>query len=149
MNATALRLRKQKRTRWGEYARSKSSSDYDRYVESRNQLRKVTRRLRRDFETKLATELKTNPKAFWRYTNTRLKTKAGIDALENEAGEVSSHPKEKAEILNRYFSSVFVDEDLDSLPKPRCNLTGVPLDIFPHWRRLRCRVNDHLRHGWN
>ena len=116
MTRAALRLRKRKRVHWAEFMRSRSSLDYSRYKRSANQLRTETRRLRKDFEARLADELKSNPKAFWRYVNTRMKTKVGIDALECENGSILSSPQDKAEILNRFFTSVFVDEDLITVP---------------------------------
>ena len=116
MNRAALRMRKLKRSLWAQYMKSKSPTDYTQYTKCRNKLRKMTRQLRKEFELKLAEESKSNPKAFWRYVNTRLKTKTGIDALEDEEGVVHCSPQKKAEILSRYFGSVFVDEDLNTLP---------------------------------
>ena len=119
MNREALRLRKRKRTHWAQYLRSKSPLDHAKYARMRNKLRKETRRLRKDFEIRLAEELKSNPKSFWRYVNTRMKTKPGIDVLEDDVGRAQSSPEKKAEILNNFFSSVFVDENLNVIPEPR------------------------------
>ena len=69
MNTAALRLRKRKRILWSVYRRTLLPSDYGRYVKCSNQLRRMTRNLRRTFEMKLVKELKVQPKAFWRYTN--------------------------------------------------------------------------------
>ena len=38
-----------------------------------NELRKLTRQLRTDFETKLAEESKQKPKQLWKYVNSELK----------------------------------------------------------------------------
>ena len=116
MNAAALRLRKKKRELWAQYRRSEHIVDYVRYTHSRNQLRKMTRALRKSFEEKLVKDLKNQPKAFWKYTNSRIKTKAGIDALRTESGALVNRPRDKADILNMFFSSVFIKEDLTTLP---------------------------------
>ena len=81
LNKAALKLRKKKRRLWAIYVRSKNPDDYSKFATSRNSLRKMTRKLRAEFEAQIASQMKTNPKLFWRYANTRLKTKSGIDRL--------------------------------------------------------------------
>ena len=39
------------------------------YCRARNQVRKLMRRIQKEFEMKLSTEAKTNPKAVWKYMN--------------------------------------------------------------------------------
>ena len=128
MNTAALRLRKKKRIAWSVYKRTLLPSDYGRYVKVRNQLRRMTRNLRKSFELKLVNELKLQPKAFWRYTNSRMKAKAGIDALKNDEGVLVSDSKGKADMLNGFFGSVFTREDLSALPVPdvQCNVEEMP-----------------------
>ena len=64
----------------------------------------------------LVKDIKTNPRAFWQYTNTRLKTRSGIGALRNSAGKLENRDGEKAGILNTFFGSVFTREDTTSAP---------------------------------
>ena len=105
----AQRLRREKSLLWNMYAHTRDPVDYARYCRCRNRLRKLTRELRRTFEFRLSKELKDNPKAFWKYSNSRLKTKVGIDALRDENGLVIRDDVTKASILNKYFSSVFTN----------------------------------------
>ena len=116
MNREALRLRKKKRLLWATYTRCPNLEDLAKYKLCRNKLRKLTRNLRRDFEAQIASDVQTNPKSFWRYVNTRLKTKPGIDVIEDEQGQPKSLPSDKSELLNKFFSSVFTTEDPKSLP---------------------------------
>ena len=121
MNSDALRLRKRKRMLWATYIQSGSAEDYSNFTICRNRLRKLTRKLRKDLEARITYQLKMNPKLFWRYANTRLKTKTGIDVLLDADGEERSAPEDKADILSRYFSSVFAVEDTTSQQPPEAH----------------------------
>ena len=76
----------------------------------------MVRNLCRDFEHKLATNLKHNPKAFWRYCNAKLKSRSKLGDLETPTGNLTSDDTTKAELLNQYFASVFTNEDLVNIP---------------------------------
>ena len=52
-----------------------------------------------------------NPNAFWRYSNSRLKTKAMIGDLPNASSVLGSGNKAKTEVLNNFFQSAFTQED--------------------------------------
>jgi hypothetical protein len=88
----------------------------------------MTRNLQLVFENKLAREVKTNPKAFWKYANSRLKSRTRIDDLNREDGTQATTNKEKAEEFNKFLSSVFTDEDLEDIPSPEATFNGTPLD---------------------
>ena len=60
--------------------------------------------------------MKHNPKAFWSYVNSKLKSRSGVADSYNEEGENSTSNKEKAEILSSFFSKVFTKEDLENSP---------------------------------
>ena len=78
---------------------------------------RLVRNLCRDFEHNLATNLKKNPKAFWRYCKSKLKNVCRLGDLKSEAGDLLSDDREKADLLNQYFASVFTQEDVDNIPK--------------------------------
>ena len=111
MNSKALKLKNLKLQLWRRYLCSREPLDYVRFTRCRNKLRGLTRKLRRQFERQLVSDLKANPRAFWRYTNTRLKTRSGIGALRDSSGELESRDSVKAGILNSFFGSVFTRED--------------------------------------
>ena len=58
----------------------------------------------------------TNPKEFWKYANRKLKSRSGVSDLVDTQGNTITEDREKAELLNNLFSSVFVSEDLNSIP---------------------------------
>ena len=116
MTSKALRMKRQKKQLWQKYVCSQSPLDRARFNICRNRLRGLTRKLRRNFESQLVSELNTNPKAFWRYSNSRLKTKATIGDLRNESGVLESGNKARAEILNNCFQRAFTQEQLPATP---------------------------------
>ena len=83
--------------------------------------------MKREFERTLAKESKSNPKAFYKYANEKLKTKSGIGNLETKDGKVITD-KGKAEALNKFFTSVFTREDTDHIPECKQEEIRVPLE---------------------
>ena len=128
MTSEAMQLRKKKRELWCNFVKSKDTVDHARFTRCRNRLRGLTSRLRKDFERDIAGKIKQEPKQFWRYSNSRLRTKPRIDDLEDESGSMVCQDKEKAEIFNKYFSSVFTRENLASIPSPATIYEGPHLD---------------------
>jgi len=117
MDEKALRKVKKKHQVWQRYQQTREAADYLAYTRARNQARWATRGAIRRFERKIAEETKTNPKAFWRYAKTQLKTKTSIADMETgHQNERTSSDQEKAKILNDYFASVYTIEDLSNIP---------------------------------
>ena len=71
-------------------------------------------------EKEIAKNVKSNPKMFWKYANSKRKTNTGISELKfkTEEGEErkTTTDKEKAEVLANFFSSVFTIEPEGELP---------------------------------
>ena len=116
MNRKALQLRKRKKMLWSTYCRTRSILDHARFAQCRNELRGMTRALRREHERKLAADLKQNPKAFWKYANSRLRTRSRVEDLQDQNGGVATTNQTKADVLSSFFSSVFTVEDTEILP---------------------------------
>ena len=112
MNKKALHLKEQKERLWKKYKRTKAYYDRERYRSVKNRLRSFTRLLRRDFEGQLAREAKTEPKRFWAYVKSKTKTRCKIPPLLKSDGTLATIDKEKAEVLNNFFSSVFTVENV-------------------------------------
>ena len=133
MMAASLRLKNRKQRLWKRYIKTKDRHDHAIFTKTKNELRKLTRRLRTHFETKVAEESKQKPKQFWKYVNSKLKTRARIPTLNNPDGTFAVSDKEKAESLKSFFSSIFVDEDLANIPEIKCLYWG------------QCRYTAHFR----
>ena len=108
---------KNKRNRlWKRYTRSQSCSDYLAYTQARNALHTLTRNLRKQFEKQIANNVKENPKAFWNYARNRMKTRPAYGNIEGIDGKLYTSDEDKSNALNRFFSSVFTQEDPNTAP---------------------------------
>jgi hypothetical protein len=69
----------------------------------------------KNFEKNIAKNAEKIPKAFFLYASSKCKSKDGISDLKVDQRKISSD-EGKATVLNQFFSSVFTDEDLNSIP---------------------------------
>ena len=76
------------------------------YKKANNKARKQCRKANKVYEKKVAEESKTNPKMFFSYTNSKIKSKTGIADLTKSDGTKTKSDEEKAELLNQFFQSV-------------------------------------------
>ena len=136
-------LSKKKTRCWKRYtdenrSREEREKDFKDYKQIRNQLRKATRAASRSFEADLVENIGQNPKAFWRYANSKVKSKSHIVSLMKEDGQPAQTDSEMANILNEYFSSVFTQEDLQNIP-----YIQVPLRMdLPTLSKVNILVSD-------
>ena len=112
--ATAKYRKKQRA--WKHYQKTKHYMDYVRATTEKNEFTTLVRNLNREFEHNLAKNLKMNPKDFWRYCKSKLKSKSRLGDIQTKEGSLTSDDNEKAELLNDYFTSVFTKENLDNIP---------------------------------
>ena len=130
MSHDALRLKDRKERLWRKYKSTRTYYDRERYLKAKNTLRSLTRKLRLDFESEIANDIKSEPKKFWAYVKSKTKTRNKIPSLQKEDGSKASSASEKAEVLNNFFSSVFTDEDMESLPDDDVPFLGDFLNSF-------------------
>ena len=128
MNGRAIQLKKRKAHLWKHYTRTHDVIDHARYATCRNSLRRLTRKLRKNYERQLVSRIKEDPKAFWTYTSSRLKARCRVGDLRDDTGTVFSSNQDKASILNSFFSSVFTEEGVDDPPELTCELDCPPVD---------------------
>lgn len=121
------RLRRRKYQAWKVWDESHVSDDHKRYRKKCNDLRNFTRNKDRRKEKLIAQNAKNSLKAFWRYVNSKRCTPESIGVLERSDGSLATSNKEKAEILNNFFGSVFTQENITTLP----TLTLDELITFP------------------
>ena len=93
----AFDLRKLKHKLWKIYCLSKAVGDYTVFKDTSNKLRSFTRNLRHKHEANLVSNIAKNPKSFWHYVNTSLKTRPDIDAIKCMDGSLASSDQEKAD----------------------------------------------------
>ncbi len=96
---------------WERFMADRSEEKRLAYARQRNRVRKLTRTAKKQYESNLAEQAKENPKRFWRYAKSKLKTKEGVADLEETLADgtqtKSTTNEEKASTLSDYFSSVY------------------------------------------
>ena len=115
MNPKALKCIKKKYILYKRYLTSHTHYDYQRYLEIRNETKREIRRAVKEYERNVAKNSKSNSKAFWKYVNNKLKRPTGISNLKN-GDKLTKSDEEKANVLNKFFSSVFTVEDTENMP---------------------------------
>src|SRR5664279_4398204 len=118
MNDKVLSRIKRKRTAFEKYQQTREGKEYIEYTKARNAAKTETRRAVRDYEREIAKKAKVNPKAFYSFVNSKLKTRTTIGDLQTDDGEEISSDNGKAEIFNRFFSSVYTQEDTQQISQP-------------------------------
>ena len=123
---TIKAIRKRKRL-YKKAKRSGRDQDYARYKAASNCVRWLTRRDHQAHIEEIAANLQnpTNPKPFWSWLKRIRNNEDGIPQL-YYGNEIHTTDAGKAEVLNRYFQSVFTREDTSNLQQIRANLPGEP-----------------------
>ncbi len=86
--------------------------------------------------TAIAKEAKHNPKKFWKFIKSKTTTKTGIEDLKIKDGTGQerniTEDQEKAEVLSKYFCSVFTQEPEENqrgAQSRECNIKMLNLEI--------------------
>lgn len=117
MNDRSMLAIRRKKSAYQNYLATREGRDYLEYVKNRNEAKQELRKAVRNFEKEISKKAKKDPKAFYKYVNSQLKTRNGISELLKDDGTTATNDLEKAETLNEFFSSVFTREDLSSIPE--------------------------------
>ncbi len=119
-----------KKSLWKLIRKSEASEQQKtEYKRVRNQVRRLTRKSKKHKEKNIAAQVKHNPKMFWSYAQSKMKTKPGIPDLEYQ-GKVATTDLEKAEVLAEFYSSVFTQEPDTDLPP--FAMKDINQEFLPH-----------------
>lgn len=105
-----------KKNAYLKYKKSKSEDDCRRYVICKRHCEREIRKAKRNHEINIAKESKTNPKKFYQYVRSKKTVKEKIGPLKDDDNMYVSECKNMTTILNNFFHSVFITEDITSLP---------------------------------
>ena len=85
-----------------------SSESLEEYSGCRSRVKREIRRAERGHKIVLADKEKENPKSFYKYIKGKRVTRQRVGPLKDQQGHLYADPQEMDEILNEYFSSVFI-----------------------------------------
>ena len=116
LSKEAFRKIRYKQNMWRVYKHTGTDKDYDAYKEALNAATNEVRKSERNFEHKLAQNIKSDSKSFYAYVRSKQNVRDKVGPLEDNAGNIIS--------LHMHFSSVFTREDTSSIPVPETNFKG-------------------------
>ena len=91
--------------------------------------REKIRKAKAQLELNLATGVKRKKKLFYKYINSKRRTRENLHSLLDEAGNVTTEDKEKAEVLNAFFTSVFKSQTSYPQGTPLSDLVASMLPV--------------------
>ena len=124
LSKEAFRKIRHKQHMWRVYKHTGKDQDYVVYKEALDAATNEVRKSKRNFELKLAQNIKSDSKSFYAYVRSKQNVRDKVGPLEDNAGDIITGGFLMAEELNMHFSSVFTREDTSSLPVPETNFNG-------------------------
>ena len=97
---------KNKHKLYMKYRRTQRYKDYQEYAEQMKKTKKVVEKAHADYEGKLMREFKSKPKQLFN-VRSKQKVKVGVSRLERDDGELTETDEEAANVLNKFFESVY------------------------------------------
>ena len=116
-NGRTMEAVKKKTEAYRLYREYRDEQHFIEYRRASNKVKTEVRNAVREFEKQIAGEAKRNPKAFYRYARSKMKTKSTVGDLERLDGTMADTDVQKAEVLNSFFASVFTTEGEGDIPQ--------------------------------
>ena len=124
LSKEAFRTIRHKQNMWRVYKHTGKDTYYEVYKEALNAATNEVRKSKRNFEHKLAQNIKSDSKSFYAYVRSKQNVRDKVGPLEDNFGNIVTQEFLMAEELNMHFSSVFRREDTSSLPVPETKFKG-------------------------
>ena len=124
LSKEAFKKIRYKQDMWRVYKHTGKDKDYEVYKEALNAATNEVRKSKRNFEHKLAQNIKSDSKSFYACVRSKQNVPDKVGPLEDNAGNITTEGVLMAEELNMHFSSVFTREDTSSLPVPETKFNG-------------------------
>ena len=109
------------------------------------QVKYIIRNKHKTYLSKIEAYFKENPKVFWNYHKAKLQSRSAINLVISYDNQVAKTPKEKAELFNSYFCSVFrsakVSSNHDPSP-PSLGLSAELSDIIVSENEVACYLSS-------
>src|SRR5579872_4976179 len=123
--------RRAKRRAWDKYMASGDNETLrDNYKKKLCASIKANDEAKRNFEIKLAENVKNDCKSFFSYFRSKERNKVKVGPLRDSEGNIITDDQTAANIFNDYFASVFTVEDRDNIPIAEQVFTGLESDCL-------------------
>ena len=113
-----------KQNMWRFYKHTGKDKDCDAYKEALHSATNKVRKYMRNFEHKLAHNIKSDSKSLYAYVRSKQNVRDRVGPLEDNPGNIITQGVLLAEELHMHFSSVFTREDISSLTVPETKFEG-------------------------
>ena len=111
-----IKSRKKKEKSWAVFENFPNAENFRAANFDQGAFERCQTRAMRKFEHVAASQIKTNPKAFYNYMNSKRKIKAAITGLKDSKGRPLRSALDVANTLGEFFESTFVKEETNGYP---------------------------------
>ena len=112
---TKEKLNKKHRT-WKKYIHCKTHENFEKFKSARNKATEAIKLAKYNYENDLSAKININNKLFWNYVRKNSKTTSNIGNLHDTEGNIIDDDRERANMFNNYFASVFNANMNSALP---------------------------------
>ena len=139
----AQRVLRRKQRAWKKYQNRKTTKTLEHYANCQREAKYEVRKAKRDFEKKLAQNIKEDSKSFYAYVRSKQKVKDAIGPLKTDIGELIPPGQKTADTLNDFFASVFTEENQET-PTPESIYKGPTSEKLCNINITEERVKEKL-----
>jgi ribonuclease P/MRP protein subunit RPP40 len=118
VNRAVIKSRRAKTKAWIKFQCQKSENNYEKYKNKVKTAVATCRMAKRNYEQKLANDVRNNSKSFFAYVRSKQRTKDRVGPLKDSTGNLVIDDEKAACLLNTYFGTVFTNEDRTNIPDP-------------------------------
>ena len=115
------RKRREKEKAWRSFEVQPTNNNLQYAISKGHELEEVATRCMTKYEKKMSAGLKSNPKSFYSYVNSKRTIKQSVVSVRNKRGFLAKTAEESANILAEFFESTFQAESYGPLPAEAYN----------------------------
>ena len=139
------KLRRKRLKSWQKFRESKEERDETKYLDYQKKVEKEVMLSKKRLEERLGRNIKEDRKGFFKYAKSKMKVKEGVGPIEDESGNLLTDEKKMAQEFNKFFKSIFTEEDTNHVPEPENIFNGNDEDILSDINITEERVLKKLK----
>ena len=147
MNRDIKRQIKEKREAWRKWKNSKMESDKKAYKKLEMATKKTIRNSKNKIEREVMKVSKSNPKRFYQFINRSKSNRCQIGPLINAESEIIIEPKQQAQVMNKYFASVFTKADNEMPEATEKNFQSTLTDLEITAEKVEAAIDKLKEHS--